>query len=130
MNIESWPYFDEEDATEIKRCLTSGKVNYWTGNQGKQFEEDFSKKFNIKHSIALANGSLALDLAYRSLKLQSGDEFITTPRTFIATIAAGVNLNAKPIFADVDPNSGCITAKSIEPLITSKTKLIAVDLRI
>ncbi len=126
MKIPNWPYFDENDVREVSKCLLSGKVNYWTGNEGKQFEIEFSKKFGTNFSIALANGTLALNLAYRSLELQEGDEFITTPRTFIATTSAGVNLKATPLFADVDRTSGCITSETIEPLITSKTKLISV----
>ena len=126
MKIPNWPYFDEKDIEEVSKCLLSGKVNYWTGNQGKQFEIEFSKKFGTKYSVALANGTLALSLAYKCLGLQEGDEFITTPRTFIATTSAGVNLKAVPVFADVDSDSGCITAENIEPLITQKTKLISV----
>ena len=74
----------------------------------------------------MANGSLALTSAYKAINLGHGDEFITTPRTFIATSSCGVLLGAKPIFADIDPESGSITSKTIEPLINSSTKAIVV----
>ena len=74
----------------------------------------------------MANGSLALSSAYLSIGLGVGDELITTPRTFIATASSAVLLGATPVFADVDRDSGCITAQTIESLITSRTKAISV----
>ena len=74
----------------------------------------------------MANGSLALSAAYLSIGLRSGDELITTPRTFIATASSALLLNVRPVFADVDPSSGSITAETIAPLITSRTKAISV----
>ena len=73
----------------------------------------------------MANGSLALSAAYLAVGIGQGDELITTPRTFIATASSAVLLGAKPIFADVDPNSGAITAATIAPLITPRTKAIS-----
>ncbi len=124
--LNSWPIFDEKQIEIAVSVLKSGKVNSWTGEQTKLFEKEFALYHNSSYAIALANGTLALQSAYSSLDLSEGDEFITTPRTFIATSSAGVLLGAKPIFADVDFNSGLITAKTIEPLITKKTKAISV----
>ncbi len=124
--INSWPYFDQAQIDAVKEILSSGKVNYWTGDQGKLFEKEFAEWNGSKYSVAIANGSLALIVAYLSLGIKEGDEIITTPRTFIATSSSAVLLNAKPIFADVDRNSGAITVDTIEPLITKKTKAIVV----
>ena len=74
-------FFDDDDINLVA-ILKSGKVNYWTGQHCKKFEKEFSNYFKCKHSIALANGSLALTSAYSSLLLKAGDEIITTPRTF------------------------------------------------
>ncbi len=129
MNLQTkrtWPYYEDDEISIVKEILESGKVNYWTGNQGKLFEKEFADWSGNRYAIALANGSLALTAAYTALGLQDEDEFITTPRTFIATSLCGVMLGAKPIFADVDFNSGAITAETIEPLITNKTKVISV----
>ena len=124
--INSWPNFDSDQIDSAARVLTSGKVNTWTGKETKAFESEFAEWCGSSHAIAMANGSLALSAAYLAIGIGQGDELITTPRTFIATASSAVLLGAKPIFADVDPNSGVITAASIAPLITPRTKAIAV----
>ena len=126
MKLPGWPIYTQEEIKVVNEILSSGKVNYWTGTHGKLFEEEFSSFCKNKYSIALANGTLALSSAYLALGIKNGDELITTSRTFIATSSSACLLNAKPIFADVDFNSGCISAKEIEPLITEKTKAICV----
>lgn len=124
--INSWPHFDSDQIDSATRVLSSGMVNTWTGNETKAFEREFAEWCGSSQAIAMANGSLALSAAYLSLGLGPGDELITTPRTFIATASSAVLLGAKPIFADVDPMSGAITAATISPLITPRTKAIAV----
>ena len=126
MILPPWPHFDFEQIKAATEVLASGKVNAWTGSETKAFEEEFAHLTCSNHAIAMANGSLALSAAYLAVGLSKGDELITTPRTFIATAASAVLLGAKPIFADVDPNSGSITAATIAPLITPRTKAIAV----
>ncbi len=125
-NFPKWPEFFEDDFKVTEEILRSGKVNYWTGNEGKSFEKEFAEYFQSRFAVALSNGSLALTSAYRALDLEPGDEIITTPRTFIATTSCAVLLGAVPVFADVDNESGCINSKNIEPLINNKTKLISV----
>jgi len=124
--ISPWPYYDNEQIDASSKVLRSGRVNFWTGEECKKFEKEFAQWSGVKHAIAVANGTLALEASYKSIGLGPGDEFITTPRTFIATSSSGVLLGAKPIFADVDQDSGAITAQNIEKLITSKTKAISV----
>jgi len=126
MRIPDWPYYDSEEIDAVKRILTAGKVNYWTGDQSKKFEEEFSKWCGTKYAIALSNGSVALTTAYLSIGIKKGDEVITTSRTFIATSSTLVLLGAIPIFADVELKSGCISVRTIEKLITKKTKAISV----
>ena len=126
MNISSWPEFDNDQINAVIKVLNSGKVNSWTGNQTKLFENQFSKWSGSKYSIALANGSLALSSAYLACGIKKNDEVITTPRTFLATASSIALLNAIPIFADIDIDSGNITAKTIEPLINKKTKAISI----
>ena len=121
-----WPQFDAEQIAEAVRVLASGQVNTWTGGETKAFEQGFAQWCGSCQAIAMANGSLALSAAYLAIGLGPGDELITTPRTFIATASSVVLLGAKPVFADVDPDSGAITAGTIAPLITPRTKAIAV----
>ncbi len=117
-----WPSFSEEEGEAIKNVLLSNKVNYWTGDECRQFEKEFAKWSGVHYSIALTNGTLALELALRALDIGPGDEVIVTPRTFIASISCVVNVGATPIFADVDPESGNITAETISKVLTSNTK--------
>ena len=126
MSFPKWPVFDKSEIDLASNILESGKVNYWTGNHGKNFEKEFSEHFDVKYSIAMANGSLALSSSYLALGLKKNDEISTTPRTFIATASSAVLLGYKPIFADVDLDSGLITSDTIEPLINKKTKAISV----
>ena len=121
-----WPKYEEDEVKAVSEILESGRVNYWTGFIGKEFEESFSNWCGTKYAYALANGTLALDAAYRSLKCEAGDEIITTPRSFIATSSTISVLGLRPVFADIDSESGNITASTIEPLITKRTKAISV----
>ena len=126
MELASWPFYSEEEIEEVKNVLNSGKVNYWTGNQTNNFEKEFAKEIGVKHAVAFSNGTLALSAAYLALGIKKDDEIITTPRTFIATSSTILIIGAKPIFADVDINSGNITADNIKPLINHSTKAISV----
>ncbi len=126
MTLAPWPQFDAEQINAATRVLASGKVNTWTGQETTAFEQEFAQWCGTAHAIAMANGSLALSAAYLAMGLGPGDELITTPRTFIATASIAVLLGAKPVFADVDTESGTITVATIAPLITPRTKAIAV----
>lgn len=121
-----WPSFSEEEANAVRDVLLSNKVNYWTGTHCREFEKEFATYADSKFAVALANGTLALDLALNALGVGNDDEVIVTPRTFIASISTVVNAGAKPVFADVDIESQNIEAHTIEPVITSKTKAIIV----
>ena len=101
-------------------------MNAWTGQETQAFEHEFAEWCGSSYATATANGSLALSAAYLAIGLGSGDEVITTPRTFIATASSAVLLGARPVFADVDADSGAITPDTIAPLITPSTKAIAV----
>jgi dTDP-4-amino-4,6-dideoxygalactose transaminase len=122
--LPSWPSFTTEEAEAVSQVLLSNKVNYWTGEECREFEREFASWVGTNYSIALANGTLALELALKSLGIGFGDEVIVTPRTFIASISCVVNVGAVPVFADVDLNSGNITAETISRVATSKTKAI------
>ena len=126
MQLSRWPFYDEDQINAVTNVLFSGKVNNWTGQETNIFEKEFAQWCGTDYAIAMANGSLALSSAYLSLNIKKNDEIITTPRTFIATSSSIALLGAKPVFADVDLNSGAITPQTIEPLINNKTKAISV----
>jgi len=119
-----WPSFTKEESDAVQNVLLSNKVNYWTGNEGREFEKEFAVWSNSKYAIALGNGTLALDSAFKALDIGVGDEVIVTSRTYIASVTSIVNAGATPIFTDVDLNSQNITPKSIRSMITKKTKAI------
>ncbi|PKG75768.1 aminotransferase [Shewanella sp. GutCb] len=121
-----WPSFSQEEADKVSRVLLSNKVNYWTGQEGRDFEKEFAAWVGCDHAIALGNGTLALDLALKALNVAVDDEVITTPRTFLASVSSIVTAGATPVFADVDLNSQNITAKSIEAVLTPQTKAVIV----
>ena len=124
LELPTWPVFSSEEVKVVSKVLASSKVNYWTGNEGKLFEKEFSCWTGSKYSIALSNGTVALDLALLALNIKKGDEVIVTPRSFIASVSSVVNIGAKPVFSDIDRISGNITAEHIEKKITKKTKAI------
>ncbi len=124
--INNWPFYSEEEKDLVLQILSSGEVSSLSGKYGKKFEKEFSSFCGSNYALRIANGTLALLAAYKSIKLGKGDEIITTPRSFIATVTSAMELGANPVFADVDLDSGAITAETIEPLITKKTKAICV----
>src|SRR6266567_3586260 len=124
-----WPYFDDDDCSVVSAVLQSGKVNYWTGEQGVLFEKEFALATERKYAVALANGTVALELALYALGIGPGDEVIVTSSTFIASASCVVMRGATPVMADVDPVSQNITADTLRRAITAKTKaIIAVHL--
>jgi dTDP-4-amino-4,6-dideoxygalactose transaminase len=124
-----WPSFTSEEANAVQRVLLSNKVNYWTGTEGREFEREFATWAGTAHAVALANGTLALDVALKALGIGPGDEVIVTPRTFIASVSCVVNAGATAVFADVDAASGNLSADTIERVVTPRTRaVIAVHL--
>ncbi|MFZ3443246.1 DegT/DnrJ/EryC1/StrS family aminotransferase [Vibrio harveyi] len=121
-----WPSFSQEEADAVSQVLLSNKVNYWTGNECREFEKDFAAWVGCEYAIALGNGTLALDVALKALGVGEGDEVITTPRTFLASASSIVTSGAAPVFADVNLNSQAITAESIQAVLTPKTKAVIV----
>src|SRR5690554_327588 len=121
-----WPSFTQEEADAVSSVLLSNKVNYWTGNECREFEKEFAAWVDTKHAVALSNGTLALDVALKAVGVGPGDEVVVTPRTFIASASCVVTAGAIPVFADVDLNSQNITAETISAVLTPATKAIIV----
>jgi dTDP-4-amino-4,6-dideoxygalactose transaminase len=119
-----WPSFTAEEADAVQRVILSNRVNYWTGEECVKFEKEFSEWAGTSYAVALSNGTLALDVALNALGIGPGDEVIVTPRTFIASVSCVVTAGATPVFADVDPESGNLSAKTISAVITTKTKAV------
>jgi len=119
-----WPSYTEDEANAIHKTLLSNKVNYWTGNECRTFENEFATWCHTEYAVAVMNGTVALDLAFKALDICVGDEVIVTSRTFLASVSSIVNVGAVPIFADVSKDSQNITPESVREKISSKTKAI------
>ncbi|MEM7366039.1 MAG: DegT/DnrJ/EryC1/StrS family aminotransferase, partial [Pseudomonadota bacterium] len=122
--MNAWPHYEEDEVSAVTDVLRSGRPNYHFGDEGKQFEKEFAQFHDVDHAIAVANGTVALELAMQSLEVGDGDEVIVTPRTFIASVSSVVLRGATPVFADVDSDTQNISEASIKAVITKKTKAI------
>lgn len=121
---ERWPFYADDEIEAAAEVLRSGKVNQWTGPEVSAFESSCTARFGGSHGIALANGSVALDLALLALEIGPGDEVVVTPRTFVASAFCVMLAGATPVFADVDVDSGNITPESIERVLTERTRAV------
>ncbi|MDO5674078.1 MAG: DegT/DnrJ/EryC1/StrS aminotransferase family protein [bacterium] len=119
-----WPNYTQEEADAVSRVLLSNRVNYWTGQECRVFEEEFAAWAKTSYAVALTNGTVALDLALHSLGIGPGHEVVVTPRTFLASASSIVNCGAVPVFADVDRDSQNITAETISRVLSSRTRAI------
>lgn len=127
--MPSWPCFAADEIEAVDEVLRSGKVNYWTGPLGKRFEQAFATFHGADHAIAVANGTLALELALQALGIGPGDEVIVPARTFIATASCVVARGATPVVVDIEADSQNIAVAAVEAAITPRTRaIIAVHL--
>ena len=124
-DLGRWPAYASDEIEAVQRVLVSGQVNYWTGQEGHLFEQEFADFVGTAYGLALANGTVALESAFRALGVTAGDEVVVPARTFIATASAVVACGATPIVCDVDVASGNATADLIERAVTPRTKAIA-----
>jgi len=120
----AWPRFTDEEGDAVRDVLLSNRVNYWTGEECRRFEQEFADWTGTKHAVALTNGTVALELALRSLGIGAGDDVVVTPRSFIASVSCVVAVGANPIFADVDRDSQNITAETISAALTPRTRAV------
>lgn len=121
-----WPSYSDEEIWTVRAVLGSGHVNYWTGRECISFEEEYAASTDRRYGIAVANGTVALELALRAIEIGPGDEVIVTPRSFFASASTVVQRGATPIFADVDPDSQNITAEGIRAAVTPRTRAVVV----
>lgn len=122
--LAPWPQFEPDEIEAAMETLASGKVNYWTGELGKRFEQAYAAHVGKAYGIALSNGTVALELALRALGISEGDEVIVASRSYVASASCVLIVGATPVFADVERDSGNISATTIAPIINAKTKAI------
>lgn len=120
----SWPSPTPDEIEAVARTLSSSRLNYWSGTEGRDFESEFAAATGCAHGVALINGSVALELALRAVGVRPRDDVIVTPRSFVASASCAVMVGARPVFADVDPESQNLTAATIEAVLTPRTKAV------
>jgi len=127
--LPPWPHYAQDEIEAVRAVLASGKVNYWTGRECAEFEKEFAALVGCRYAVALANGSVALELALLALGIGPGDDVVVTSRSFIASASCAVLRGARPVFADVDPASQNLTAETVRRVLTPATRaIIAVHL--
>ncbi|BBG04085.1 MULTISPECIES: DegT/DnrJ/EryC1/StrS family aminotransferase [Pseudonocardia] len=124
--LPPWPHYDEDEITAATEVLVSGRVNYWTGTHGRAFEAEFAGWAGAGHAVAVANGTVALELALRAIGIERGDEVVVPAATFVATASAVAACGAIPIVADVDEITQGLSAATVEPRLTARTAAVVV----
>jgi dTDP-4-amino-4,6-dideoxygalactose transaminase len=122
--VGAWPFYDDDEIAAAMCVLESGKVNQWTGDRVRHFEQVFARHFGAPYAVAVFNGTVALELALRALDIGPGDEVIVASRSFVASASCVLTVGAKPVFADIDPESHAMTVATIAPLMTSRTRAV------
>jgi dTDP-4-amino-4,6-dideoxygalactose transaminase len=122
--LTGWPNFNDASISAVVDVLKSGKVNYWTGPKGMEFEKKFAEWQGSRYAISVGTGTAALHTAITSLGIGPGDEVIVPSYTFIATSFSVVQAGAIPRFADVNLEDHCISVESAENLVNERTKAI------
>lgn len=121
-----WPHYAPDEIEAVSHVLRAGKVNYWTGEEGRCFEQEYAAAMGAQHAVALMNGTVALEAALYALGIGPGDEVVVPCRTFIASASCVVQRGATPVMADVDLTSQNITADTIRVVLTPKTRAVIV----
>lgn len=123
--MASWPQFNPKTLKRVEGILRTGKVNYWTGPEGKRFETAFAEYLGIKNAVSVSSGTAALHIALEALGIGRGDEVIVTPYSFRASATCAVNAGANMVFADVGKDH-MLTADTIRKVITRRTRAVVV----
>lgn len=124
ISLPSWPIFEQDELRAVEDVLRSGRVNYWTGSSCRNFESEWSRAHGGIRSLSMANGSLTMDAALRALGVGPGDEVVVSPRSYVASAMCVVLAGATPVFADVDPESGCITPETADAVRSERTRAV------
>jgi dTDP-4-amino-4,6-dideoxygalactose transaminase len=124
LNIPSWPIITQVERDAVDRVLASGRINAWGGTEVSSFEDACAEAFEVDHALAVCNGTVALERALEVLDVGPGDDVLVTPRSFLASASCVVRRGARPIFADVDLDSQCLTPATLEAARTPRTKAV------
>ncbi len=119
-----WPIIDKNEEDAIVEAVRSRNWCCLRGHVVYDFEKTFAAAMGVRQSVLSNGGTTALGASLQCLGVGAGDEVITTPNTFIATINVITDLHALPVYVDIDPDTGSINADLIEAAITEYTRAI------
>jgi dTDP-4-amino-4,6-dideoxygalactose transaminase len=122
--LAPWPSYGDDEIAAVTEVLRAGRGNAWSGDIGRTFEREYAAYCGVKHGLAVANGTVALELALHGLEIGPGDDVIVPARTFVATAAAVALRGARPVVADIDPASQNLTADTVAAALTPRTRAI------
>nr|WP_322755900.1 MULTISPECIES: DegT/DnrJ/EryC1/StrS aminotransferase family protein [unclassified Frankia] len=120
----SWPVFRPDEIAAVTATMRRGEVTYWTGREGRRFEREFADAVGACHGLAVANGTVALEIALRVVGIGPGDEVVVPARSAIALVSCVAALGARPVFADVDGESQTITVDCVRRVLTERTRAV------
>jgi dTDP-4-amino-4,6-dideoxygalactose transaminase len=120
----NWPAFDEEDISAATDVLRSGNVNYWGGSHGRGFEHEFAHAVGSTYAVALSSGTVALEHALHAIDIGQGDEVIIPAAASMGVAGAVVSCGARPVIADVDIHTQCLTTETVSALLSAQTKAV------
>lgn len=125
--VPRWPKISDEDKRALIDVLESRRwCRIYTGSKVEMFEEAFSKYHDAKHGVAVSNGTVALELALKTIGVGVGDEVLVPAVTFIATASAVTEFGAVPIFVDINPETATMSPEDLEESVTERTKAVVV----
>jgi dTDP-4-amino-4,6-dideoxygalactose transaminase len=119
-----WPAPRDDEIDAVAAVLRSGRISYWTGTEGRTLEREYAESLGRAHGVAVSNGTVALELALRAFGVGHGDEVIVPSRSFIATASCVVAVGAVPVIADIEIESGCLTAGTVSTVLTERTRAV------
>lgn len=122
--MPTWPAPGETEVAAVSAVVASGRLNYHAGTEGASLEAEYAAALDRRHAVAVANGTLALELALRAFEIGPGDDVVVPARTFIATASAVVAVGATPVVADIDPVSNNMTAFTLAQAMTERTRAV------
>jgi dTDP-4-amino-4,6-dideoxygalactose transaminase len=120
----SWPHSGEEESDALQEVLREGVWSDASGPRKRELERRFAEFHGAEHAVAVTNGTISLEIALKALGIGAGDEVIVPPYTFLATATAVLGVNALPVFADIDPETYCLSPDAVEAAITPRTRAV------
>ena len=126
MSFPPWPRYEADEIEAVAAVLRSGRVNYWTGETVKDFEAAYAAHLGLPHALALANGTLALEVALAAFQIGEGDEVLVPACSFVATASCVLMRGGKPVFCDLTRDGQVVTVETLEAARTPRTRAVIV----